>query len=81
MAKNTNGDIIFIMEKFVSILRGQPADAQSVELYLKNVEGLNLAITRIDYSKCDINECKANVKDLLGARAISLGLVVEGADG
>lgn len=81
MGKNTNGDLVFIMEKFVTILRGQTADAQSVELYLKNVEGLNLAISRIDYSKCDMDECKANVKELLGPRAIALGLVVEGADG
>ena len=81
LAKDNNGDIVFIMEKFVTILRGTKADSQSVELYIKSVEGLNMAIQRIDYSKVDVNECKESVKELLGNRAISLGLVVEGADG
>lgn len=54
--KYNNGDVVFIMEKFVSILRGQKADAQSVELYIKSVEGLNLAMSSIDFRKVDCNE-------------------------
>jgi hypothetical protein len=39
------------MEHLVGILRGiNKSDSFSVEIYLKSVDGLNLALNRIQYS-------------------------------
>jgi hypothetical protein len=47
------GDVYvqFIMEHLVGILHGQStADSFWVERYMKSLDGLNLALNRIDYS-------------------------------
>ena len=50
LAKHSDENIVFIMQSLVGILRGQnTSDAFSVEIYLKKVEGLYLALNRIDF--------------------------------
>lgn len=50
LTKTTDERIVFIMQTLVGILRGQtPADAYSVKLYLKKLDGLMLALNRIDF--------------------------------
>lgn len=50
LTKHSDERIVFIMQSLIGILRGQStSDAYSVELYLKKLEGLTLALNRIDF--------------------------------
>lgn len=50
LTKHSDNRIVFIMQSLIGILRGQStSDAYSVELYLKKLEGLTLALNRIDF--------------------------------
>ena len=70
------------MEHLVGILRGvNKSDSYSVELYLKSLDGLNLALNRIQYSSLDTQNLKNVLEELLEERAISLGIVQQGKDG
>jgi hypothetical protein len=51
LASHSDDNIVFVMQNLVGILRGlNTSDAFSVELYLKKVEGLYLALNRIDFT-------------------------------
>jgi len=70
------------MQSLVAILRGQnKSDAFSVELYLKNLEGLNLALNRIDFKAQSVGHVKNLLRDLIGERAKGLGIVEEKTPG
>ena len=82
LSKHSNEDIVFIMQNLVAILRGQTSsDAFSVEIYLKKVEGFNLALNRIDYKAQSVGHVKNLLRELVGVRAKNLGIVEEKAEG
>ena len=52
LAKGTDEDVSFIMEHLVGILIGTDrSDNFWVEIYLKKIDGLNLALNRIQFSE------------------------------
>ena len=68
------------MEHLVGILRGlNKSDSFSVEIYLKSIGGLNLALNRIQFSELSSDNLKKILNELLGERAISLGIVSQGS--
>lgn len=82
LAKKSDENVVFIMQNFVAILRGQnSSDAFSVELYLKKVEGLNLALNRIDFKAQSVGHVKNLLRELIGERAKKLGIVQEKSAG
>jgi len=80
--KQSNEDIAYIMERFIGILRGQEkADPTSVELYLKNMSGLMMALNRIDYMSHSTGFAKNLLHELIGKRALNLGIVRSKGEG
>lgn len=70
------------MQSLVGILRGQnTSDAFSVEIYLKKVEGLYLALNRIDFKAQSVGHVKNMLRELIGVRAKNLGIVQEKSAG
>lgn len=64
------------MQSLIGILRGQStSDAYSVELYLKKLEGLTLALNRIDFKIQATGHVKNLLRELLGEFAVKLGIV------
>lgn len=82
LAKHSDDNIVFIMQSLVGILRGQnTSDAFSVEIYLKKVEGLYLALNRIDFKAQSVGHIKNLLRELIGDRAKKLGIVQEKSAG
>lgn len=64
------------MQTLVGILRGQTtADAYSVKLYLKKLDGLMLALNRIDFKAQSVGHVKNMLRDLIGNFAVKLEIV------
>lgn len=80
LSKKSEDNVAFIMQSLVGILRGattsEPVD---VEIYLKKQDGLILALNRINFSAktLPVDHFKTLIRDLIGKRALSLGIVTE----
>jgi len=77
----TDEHISFILERLIGILKGvEKADVKSVDLYLRKVEGITMAINRIKWEKLELDYVKELLKELTGERACAMGMAVKVGD-
>mmetsp|Transcript_19423 Transcript_19423/g.29845 ORF Transcript_19423/g.29845 Transcript_19423/m.29845 type:complete len:129 (+) Transcript_19423:469-855(+) len=70
------------MEKFIGILqKKEKADPISVERYLLDFRGLTLALNRVDYAANSVGFFKNLLHELIGKRALNLGIVRDKGNG
>lgn len=81
LEKENDDDIVFIAEKFVSLLKGSDfVSPQDVQSYFEKTDRINFGFSKFDFSKFTIDQYKDLLHELFGNRAKSLGIVRETSD-
>ena len=70
------------MQQFVGILRNKGGEAgkDDVQTYMKTLQGMNMALNRIEYCVQPVGQVKNLLHELIGKRAKALGIVKDGEE-